>query len=76
MRILQLVRERAGQPGGGSSVSSVNQKLLERLETENAALRGSVEDLMLQIQALRDALGYPQSEIRPKRYHRPSARRS
>src|SRR6516165_7235159 len=33
---------------------SVNQRLLERLEGENAQLRDSVVDLMLQIQALRD----------------------
>jgi hypothetical protein len=33
---------------------SVNQSLLERLETENAQLRGSLVELMLQIQALRD----------------------
>jgi hypothetical protein len=31
-----------------------NQGLLERLEAENAQLRGSVVDLALQIQALRD----------------------
>jgi cell division protein FtsB len=31
-----------------------NQRLLERLEAENAQLRGSVLDLVLQIQALRD----------------------
>src|ERR1700704_5786879 len=31
-----------------------NQKLLERLEAENAQLRDSVVDLVLQIQALRD----------------------
>ncbi len=54
---LQAARERARQPRGGSSghVSKrSNQKLLERLKTENAQLRGSVVDLMLQIQALRD----------------------
>ena len=54
VRILQLVRERTWQPKGGSSVVSVNQRLLERLEGENAQLRDSVVDLMLQIQALRD----------------------
>ena len=57
MRILQLVRERTWQPKGGSSVVSVNQRLLERLEAENAQLRGSVVELSLQIQALRDAIG-------------------
>ena len=36
MRILQLVRERTWQPRSGSSVLSVNQRLLERLEAENA----------------------------------------
>ena len=34
--------------------SASNQRLLERLEAENAQLRGSVADLILQIQALRD----------------------
>ena len=63
MRILQLVRERTREPRGGSRVLSVNQRLLERLEAENAALRGSVVELVLQIQALRDALGGPRSEI-------------
>jgi hypothetical protein len=29
-------------------------------------------ELVLQIQALRDALGHPQSEIQPNRCHRPS----
>jgi hypothetical protein len=37
---------------------SVDQRLLERLEAENAQLRGSVVDLMLQTQALRDP-GHP-----------------
>jgi hypothetical protein len=32
-----------------------NQRLLERLKAENALLRGSVVDLLLQLQALRDA---------------------
>jgi|SRR5215472_4620792 hypothetical protein len=31
-----------------------NQRLLERLEAENAQLRRNVVDLMLQVQALRD----------------------
>jgi hypothetical protein len=52
----------AWQPRGGSNVHtfiplvglSANQRLLERLEAENAQLRGSVVDLMLQLQALRD----------------------
>ena len=58
---VQLARERARQPRGGSNVHtfipvglSVNQRLLERLEAENAQLRGSVVELVLQIQALRD----------------------
>src|SRR6516162_307925 len=53
---LQVARERARQPGGASNrqVSKrSNQRLLERLESENAQLRGSVVDLMLQLQALR-----------------------
>ncbi len=57
MRILHLVRERTWQPRGGSSVVSVNQRLLERLEAENAQLRDTVVDLMLQIQAFRDDAG-------------------
>jgi hypothetical protein len=40
--------------------SASNQGLLERLEAENAQLRGSLVNLMLQIQALRDALGHQQ----------------
>jgi hypothetical protein len=48
------------------SLLSANQRLLERLEAENAQLRASVVDLSLQVQALREALGHPQSEIRPK----------
>ena len=43
------------------SLLSANQRLLERLEAENAQLRGSVVELALQIQALRDAFGHPQS---------------
>jgi hypothetical protein len=37
-------------------------------------LRRSVVELVLQIQALRDALGHPQSGIQPNRSHRPSGR--
>jgi hypothetical protein len=57
---LQFARERAWQsvwnpettgPGGGNAG---NQRLLERLEAENAQLRRSVVELALQIQALRD----------------------
>jgi hypothetical protein len=35
--------------------STSNQRLLERLEAENAQLRSSVVELALQIQALREA---------------------
>jgi hypothetical protein len=79
---LQLALERAWQPRGGSNVHtfiplglSVDQRLLERLEGENAQLRGSVVELALQIQALRDALGHPQSQTQPNRCHRPSGHR-
>jgi hypothetical protein len=67
---LQLAREHARHPRGGSNgqalsewnpettqldgQSASNQRLVERLEAENAQLRGRVVDLMLQIQALRD----------------------
>src|SRR5262249_1589048 len=54
---LQVAREHARQPRCASNrhVSKrSNQRLLERLEGENAQLRASVVDLMLQIQALRD----------------------
>jgi hypothetical protein len=74
VRILQLVRERTWEPRDGSRVLSVNQRLLERLEAENAALRGSVVELVLQIQALRDAIGHRRSGIQPNRCHRPSGR--
>ena len=58
---LQVARERRRQSRGVSNWH-VSKGLLERLEAENAQLRGSVVNLMLQIQALRDALGRPQSE--------------
>jgi len=60
---LQLGLERAWQPKDGSNVTylhtsravvNLNRRLLARLETENAQLRGSVVDLLLQIHALRD----------------------
>jgi len=57
------------------SLLSANQRPLERLEAENAQLRGRVAELMLEIQALRDALGHPQSDTQPNRCHRPSGYR-
>jgi hypothetical protein len=51
---LQVARERRRQPRDDSN-KHVSKGLLERLEAENAQLRGSVVDLLLQIQALRDA---------------------
>ena len=74
--VLSFAREHARQPRGGSNVHTFIPVLLERLEAENAQLRGSVVELALQIQALRDALGHPQSEIQPNRCHRPSGRRA
>jgi hypothetical protein len=52
--VLSFAREHAWQPRGGSNVHTFIPALLERLEAENAQLRGSVVDLVLQIQALRD----------------------
>jgi len=51
----QPTREHARQPRSGSNVHTFRPVLLERLEAENAQLRGSVVELALQIQALRDA---------------------
>jgi len=67
---LRPAGERARQPSGGPNgqalsvrnpqttrldgQSAGNQRLVERLEAENARLRSRVVDLMLQIQALRD----------------------
>jgi cell division protein FtsB len=54
---LQLARQHARRPRGGPNerVSKLsNQRPVERLEAENAQLRDTVVDLMLQIQALRD----------------------
>ena len=57
---LQLARERARQSASNSETteldggSASNQRLLERLEAENAQLRGRVVELALQILALRD----------------------
>jgi len=70
---LQLARERAWQPRGGSNghafkrlglplwkseIAGLDERrLLERLEAENARLRRSAVELLLQIQALRDDAG-------------------
>ena len=54
---LRVARERARPPRDGSDrhVSKrTNQELLERLEAENAQLRASVLELILEIRALRD----------------------
>jgi hypothetical protein len=40
-----------------SPANAANQRLLERFEAENAELRCSVVELVLQIQALRDGAG-------------------
>jgi hypothetical protein len=76
---LQLAGERARQARGGSNghalsarnpqttqldgQSASNQRLFERLEAENARLRGRVVDLMLQIQALRDGASWGRALI-------------
>jgi|SRR6516162_7102647 hypothetical protein len=70
---LQLARERARQPRGGSNGHAFKRpalplwnseitrfdgrRSLERLEAENAQLRRRVVELLLQIQALRDGAG-------------------
>jgi hypothetical protein len=54
---LQLAREHAWQPRGGSNIHTfipAGLRQFERLDAENAQLRAIVVDLMLQIQALRD----------------------
>jgi hypothetical protein len=57
---LELARERAWQSVRNpettelDSGSASNQRLLERLEAENAQLRRSAVELVLQIQVLRD----------------------
>ena len=72
---LQLARERAWQRRGGSNghafkrpslplwnsdITGLDERrFLERLEAENAGLRRSVVELVLQIQALRDGAGTP-----------------
>jgi hypothetical protein len=55
---LELAREPAWQQRGDSNAPvgpSTNERSLERLEAENALLRRSVVDLLLQVQAFRDA---------------------
>jgi hypothetical protein len=52
--VLSLAREHAWQPRDGSNVHTFIPVLLERLEAENAQLRGSVVELLLEIQALHD----------------------
>ena len=70
---LQLARERAWQPSGGSNghafkrlglpswkseITGLDERrVLERLEAENARLRRSALELLLQIQALCDGAG-------------------
>ena len=57
MLSLQAARERARQAKGASDTQiskRSNQRLLERLKAENARLRASVVELMLEIRALRD----------------------
>jgi len=73
--LLSFAGEHAWQPRGGSNVDTFIPVLLERLEAENAQLRASVVELVLQIQALRNALGSPQSETQIQRCHRPSGHR-
>jgi hypothetical protein len=54
---LQVARERACQAKAASDrqiSKRSNQRLLERLEAENAQLRDCVVELMLEIQALHD----------------------
>jgi hypothetical protein len=70
---LQVARKRARQSRDGSIADiskGRSQRLLERLKAENAQLRGIVVDLMLQLQALCEALGHPKSEIRSHRRRR------
>jgi len=52
----ELAPERSWQPRGTSNVYTFRPRglLLERLETENAQLRGIVVELLLQVQTLRD----------------------
>jgi hypothetical protein len=63
VRSLRLAHERAWPRGGSNGnafkrldlvQSASNERLLEQLEAENAQLRDSLVNLMLQIQALRE----------------------
>ena len=70
---LQLARERTRQAKAASDrqiSEHSNQRLLERLEAENAQLRDLVAELMLEIQTLREALGHPHPKSDPNRCHR------
>jgi hypothetical protein len=50
--------ERLGLPPWNSEITGLDERrFLERLEAENAQLRRSVVELLLQIQALRDGAG-------------------
>jgi hypothetical protein len=60
--VLSFPAEHDWQPRGGSNVHPFIPVLLERLEAENTQLRDSAVELVLQIHALRDALGRPHSE--------------
>ena len=63
--MLSFAREHAWQPRGGSNVHTFIPVLLERLEAENAQLRGSVVELALQIQALRDDSAIRSPKLNP-----------
>ena len=63
--MLSFAREHAWQPRGGSNVHTFIPVLLERLEAENAQLRGSVVELALQIQALRDDAAIRSPKLNP-----------
>ena len=62
---VQLAHDRAWHGNAfkrlGLGQRASNPRLIEQLEAENSQLRGRLIDLVLQIQALRDALGRPQS---------------
>jgi len=46
--------------------SAVSESEATRAARSRARLRDNVAELMLEIQELREALGYPESEIRPR----------